>query len=439
MKRCKLSFGASVVAGALSACEGVPDSMNVGRVEVALSIVSDQCGIERAEVLVDADAEQQIGPVALEVRDDRLVGEILEVPSGTQRRVTVRAYDVNSSVVYEGSKALDIQPGESARASVTLYRNFDHCPIPTSTSSAQGSGSVAVEGALNNEFLAFSYSAAAVATGSGQVFFLDDVGHTLRTLELGTGQFGRDLAIPEGATALAVAPDGSSVYVAYGQGRIDELRPAVGERVYFGAAAARISSMEVVGDYLFVIDASGAWATESLFSRATGVQTSRVDWRNESRTIAFSPTRSAVFTLRDGSSPGDINRSVLDLTTGTVGQEIESPYHGDYSVRHPLRLFPDESKIATGSGIIYNTDDLTYSANLGMDYVDLAFHGDRLYLLTETAVGSAVVILDGHYAVIDQVPFDGTPERIFAHGDGLIVLTREEQGLRMSSLTPGNE
>jgi hypothetical protein len=184
----------------------------------------------------------------------------------------------------------------------------------------------------------------------------------------------------------------------------------------------------VTGDYLFTIDASGAWATQSLFKRSSGLRTSFFDWRDSARALVFAPGLSTVFMLNSGVSPSDINMIPIDQTTGTLGAETDSPYHGDYSLLMPIRLLPDESAVILGSGLLFSTANLLQTGATGFNHVDVAFIDTRFFLLTEDSIPSTSVIrtLDADFAVTTEERLSGSPRNLFNNGGQLLVLSYNE-------------
>jgi hypothetical protein len=235
---------------------------------------------------------------------------------------------------------------------------------------------------------------------------------------------------------MAVSPDGGAVYLGYAGGRIDAFDLAAGTRAFFGAAAASVTSLAVAGDHLFVVDASGAWNTHSLYDRATGARTAWVDWRDAARSLAFSPANSRVYYLDSGVSPTDVHMEAIDQATGTFGADVDSPYHGDFALPNPLRLLPDESGVLVGSGIVFDAADLAYRTSLGLSFVDAAFLGDRIYLLDQAGDQAQLRVLDSSFDILAAEYFPGQPRRLFAHGAELVLVTQTAAGVDVRYLAP---
>jgi len=230
---------------------------------------------------------------------------------------------------------------------------------------------------------------------------------------------------------MAVAPAGDAVYVAYNRNRIDAIDVATAKRTFFVATPEQVSSLLVAGQFLFSIDASGAWNSHRIFDRKTGICKSSVDWRNSAEGLVFSPRLNRIFTLTAGVSPNDIEFEDIDLEKGILGQNKDSPYHGDFSLRGPVRLFPGEDKVALGSGIVFRTDDLVYDSSMGMAFSDLAFHGDNLLLLNGDRENTFITSMNQRYEVLGETVFAGRPVTFFIHGDSMVVITEADGGIRI--------
>lgn len=366
-----------VALSCLSACESTkPDNPGaLGSVSLSLSLAADQCGVTKVTATVDApDMKTLIGPVTLTIAEDKVTGTIGDIPIGTQRRVTVLALNAANLPVYKGQAFADVFKGEATAVTITLYRDYKACPNPT-TVPPTGSGSLNIAGTLNNDFLAFS-PVATQMDDQGVVYFLDGANHAIRRYSIDTAMFLEPLIVPAESSLMAVPPAGDNVYVAYSRNRIDAIDVATSKRTFFVATPEQVSAMAVVGSYLFTIDASGAWNSHRLYDRKSGVCKSSADWRNAAEGLVFSPLLSRVFTLTAGVSPNDVEFEPIDLEKGVLGQNKDSPYHGDFSLRGPLKLFPGENKLGLGVGDQFL---LVLGRHLGED-----LSGDHDFLLGVT-------------------------------------------------------
>lgn len=431
----------------LAGCQG-GDEVRTGDESISLRIplTGDVCGVVSATASVSAADMGTIGPVALEVADTAIQGRISTVPAGRGRTVLVTAYNAARLEVYSGSTVVDVLAGNVVTANLTLYRNTQNCSgvttgdidiigtIDTGTpppdagtdGGTPSDGGVVLEGPQ----FAFTFTDATLTT-NGVIHFLDDTGNQVRRLDLTTRSFKPALVGTADTTAMAVSPDGQAAYLAYAGGRMDAFNTVDGTTRFFAAAPETVSSMVVTKDYLFTIDGSGAWDTQALYQRSTGARVSSVDWRYSSRSMVFSPLNNRVYFLNSGVSPTDVVMVELDLATGKVGVETGSPYHGDYSLPNPIRLLPDESGVVVGSGLIFNTRDLTYRTSMGLTFQDIAFHNGRLYLLDTVGGMTQLRVLSSTFDILSAQYVPGTAKRLFVHGGQLVIITETTAGLRV--------
>lgn len=399
---------------------GDSTSSRGGLVTMSIPLTGDECGVASAEAIVTGPDMNQIGPVALNVGTETISGIIADVPVGLNREVWVGAYDSNGLIVYEGTAIVDVAANQAANAHIVLYRNFDNCP------SIIGTGSINIEGTLDNsgspgDALAFDFTECDMANGI--IYFLDEANNRIQRYDADSQSLLTPMIGSLTATTMAIDPAGVSAYLAYSGGRIEEFDLATTTASFFASAPANVSSMVVTGGYLFTIDGSGAWDTQALYHRATGARVDSDDWRDTARCLVFAPGLSRLFFINSGVSPSDINMVDIDVNNGTLGPEIDSPYHGDYTLTSPIRLLPDESAVVIGSGLFFSTNDLSYLNSFGLAFTDLVFYSGNYYLIEQVGDTSEIVVLDAGFNILSATYHPGTPRRAFAYGTDLILIT----------------
>lgn len=435
--RSRLSFlGAAALAALVPACiqETAPEPTT--SVQVAIPLIGDQCGVRAARAEVSA-ADIETIYADLDASGDSILGAIGGVPAGSGRVVTVDALNLFGQPVYSGSATVDVVEGETVQARLVLRRNWENCP------STGAAGEIEVIGELDNGEPddgvltgRFSFSAAQLAA-NGVVYFHD--GARIQRLDLASETFLAPLTGSLGTfAAIAVSPDGATVYASYEGGRIDAIDTATGQARLFGTAPATVIDMVVAGDHLFVVDASGAWVTHALYALATGERVAADDWRHSARDLVYSPATGKVFYLFDGVSPTDVGSVQIAAPGGPLlGNEVETPYHGDYSLPTPIRLTPDESSVVVGSGVHFHTADLTYATSFGLAFTDVVFHGGLAHLLTASGGQTVIRSLDSTFSIVASRTVAGTPLRGFLHGDQLVVLTQGASGFQVHFVEAG--
>lgn len=425
----------------LAACQGMPDEGATGSetLRLEISLTGDTCGVLSAKALVSAPDMATVGPVSLQVTQTTIQGRISQVPAGTARTLKVDAFNANGLVVYSGSTQVDVVAGSVTSANLVLRRNAQNCPTPSGTGdidiigsletgepSTDGGttsdGGIVLEGAQ----LAFNLDDATLTTG-GVIHFFDRTADRVHRLDVKNRRFLSSFAGTADAVSMAVTPDGATTYLAYTGGRMDAFS-SDGTSRFFAAAPETVSSMVVTGNYLFTIDGSGAWDSHSLYQRSTGARVATAEWRYSARSLVFSPVNKRVYLLNSGVSPTDVTMVDVDPVAGTLGAEKDSPYHGDYNLPNPIRLLPDESAVLVGSGLFFNTTNLTYRTSMGLSFVDVAFHDGRYYLIDTVGETTQLRVLSSTFDILSASYYSGRAKRVFVHDGELVLVTEVRTG-----------
>lgn len=118
----------------LAACQGpeelegeAPQPTSTESVGMKISLAGDACGVTRAAATVSAPDMAPIGPVWLDVSGGYIQGQVMAVPVGARRLVSVRAYNSFQQEVYSGSAEVEVRPGQISSVYLVLYRNTQNC------------------------------------------------------------------------------------------------------------------------------------------------------------------------------------------------------------------------------------------------------------------------------------------------------------------------
>ena len=301
-----------------------------------------------------------------------------------------------------------------------------------------GAGGVAGSGGTGGEPAPLTRSidfADAAMTADGVVHFYVESANEVERLDVVARQWLAPLEGSATTTDFTVSPDGSTVYLSYEGGRIDELDADTGARSFFSATPETASTIHVVGPYLFTIDSSGAWDSHSLYDRATGARLFTDEWRDTSRSMVYAEGRERLLFLDSGASPTDINYVDVDTETGALGDEVDSPYHGSYSLPSPIRLTPDEQFVVVGNGNHFSVETLEYTTSFGLPFDDLVFYEDDLYLLDAIGDLAQIRVLDSGFNILHAEFVPGVARRFFVYGDELVVVTDGGAGIEVRFLS----
>lgn len=241
--------------------------------------------------------------------------------------------------------------------------------------------------------------------------------------------------------------DWECMYVAYDPNVIHRLwlNPSwAGEEEPFVTTPEQTKGLAMAGQFLFVSDTVGAWYSYITYNPSTAAVVSQEEWRNESDEFIWSETNRRMYHFRDGTSPNDLLCEEIG-TDGVLGAEHETPYHGDYSFRHPIRVAPDGSVVATAAGPIFDALALTWVLSLpgytsSNTWSDAAWYQGDLYTIRGQTVGGDPVTTLEHWTALgmDDSDFPGEPIRLLSTNkrDSLILITLVDGRLVFTEIPP---
>jgi uncharacterized repeat protein (TIGR01451 family) len=132
----------------------------------------------------------------------------------------------------------------------------------------------------------------------------------------------------------------------------------------------------------------------------------------------------AVFAVYKWVSPADIVRVEL-LADGEIGELEESPHHGAYFIGSAAHVFPDETTVSTDGGVVYATGELTYAGSLAGVYQDIAFTGDRPFIIRD---GLILEYSENLLRVAEYEPFR-RPLKIVVEGSDIVSFFQAQDDL----------
>lgn len=226
----------------------------------------------------------------------------------------------------------------------------------------------------------------------------------------------------------AYSPSLHRVYLAYASGlirKIDLSDPALIEAPFYALPSAPLG-LAAAGDYLFAVDGSGAWNTHYTVS-PTGLLVDSVDWNYYSAGYTWSEANQKMYFFRDDTSPNDIlweeinanGTAYVGEVQGGIRNKMDSPYHGEDSFVHPIRVAPDGSVVITGTGKLYNASTLVRGASVLPNAIsDASWLGGELRTIrTITGVTQYQQWTGPSYAPGLVKQFPGTAHRLLTHGN----------------------
>jgi hypothetical protein len=306
----------------------------------------------------------------------------------------------------------------------------------SSTSKSSSASSNPYEHVINTGF----YFREVEIDDNNNLYFTDYTNNCIKKYNLTTYQLSTILTL---TSLKAMFKNGDNLYIADGNNLI-EYNILTGVSNIKISLSYNINCLYYANNYFIINDQSGAWSKNRLIRFSDFTELDNKEWVDPSATSVYFGSKNIVYTLRDGTSPDDICYQVIDPVNNKLGNYGDSMYHGQYNYSHPLKLFPDNSKIITATGNIFNTDDnISYFGNIGYTYGDLIFYNSFIYLLSDNynEYGKLIKLSDSSPFSLQKKIFDYSGywgRKIFIKNNNLIVITQPQQGSSYYYLNSNN-
>lgn len=206
---------------------------------------------------------------------------------------------------------------------------------------------------------------------------------------------------------------------------------------YFATSPQAPLGLSTANEYVFVCDPTGAWVSHFTY-HPDGPMVSQKEWNRFSTEYIWSATNSKMYHFRDGTSPNDLIWEEIDAD-GTIGNQMDSPYHSSTGIQHPIRVNPDGSVVVLGSGRVYNALSLELIDELPNSISDATWLHGTLYTTRPVGMNTEVQSWLPTYTEDQTWMVPGTPERIFAVGGELIAVTVVDDIPVMSTVSTCSE
>ena len=164
------------------------------------------------------------------------------------------------------------------------------------------------------------------------------------------------VALPTNATAVSVAPDGTTAAVAH-DGWISHVDLNLRSVINTWAVAANLGDIVIDGQgYAYGFPETGQWVRALIVDLATGVtQESTGNSVRHGTRARLHPSGSAIYGANNGLSPSDIER--YSIGGGTANLDYDSPYHGDFPFCGDLWFDSAGDSMLTRCRVIVRTTD----------------------------------------------------------------------------------
>lgn len=253
-----------------------------------------------------------------------------------------------------------------------------------------------------------------------------------------TKQYLDPLGINVDMNKMAYVESHDRLYFGYESGEIEyiDLEGNTLKLKNFIGLPQSVKGLTSTGKFLFAQDNSGGWATHYTYDKNAVLKHS-IDFTYYSNYYTWDEVNDKVYFFRDDSSPNDLIYENINQDTGEISKEVDSPYHGDYTIKGPIIVSPDGTKILLGSGDIYNGSDLTISSSIS-DNIESGIYRVNNEIVYTYNLNDKTILKrrDSNLSLIEEQTYEGEIIKIVkVSNDKFIVITKKDK-LIFNEYTP---
>lgn len=242
---------------------------------------------------------------------------------------------------------------------------------------------------------------------------------------------------------IAYSSENQRLYISDASGAITSIDRTTGIERPFASLPSTPLGLSTAGPIVFAVDGSGAWATHYTFL-PNGTQVEARDWNEISSEYVYNEALGRMFFFRDNTFPNDLHWESINTTTGVITSVGDSPYHGDFDIRPPIRPSVDGSHVLLGSGDLYDGNTLEVVSSLPTEPLDAAWMADGT-LITIRDGGNSNTLIEQWaengqlFELVNLQTIAGQPVRILVHGQNVMVISSLGFALSFNSYLPTDD
>lgn len=203
----------------------------------------------------------------------------------------------------------------------------------------------------------------------GVSYFLFSAPNKLVRYDLANEGFATEISLDAVPTAFTVA--NGKAYIGFHR-ELREIDLNNGVSRFIRNSSTDITGVVVIGEIVYIVEQN---STVTAVNTSTLALVDLKDFFYSGTSFTGSEIQNAFYYRTTGVSPSDIHKVILN-STGTILDDVDSLYHGDYPNASKLYINPSENKIYDNAGIVYFAD-LTYAGSLMGPLDAMAFVGDN--------------------------------------------------------------
>jgi hypothetical protein len=280
--------------------------------------------------------------------------------------------------------------------------------------------------------------------GEDVVYLLSNTHHLVFRWSIDEERYLDAFAVGSGAlapTTMAFASVQHRLYLGYESGAIQaiDVNAASPAEAPFATLPAAVTSLGDAGNFLIAQSGTYNYSGGYVLSSSGAVAGQGGYYYGYSRETAWDPATSRLYFTRDGLSPNDLHFDVIDQATGQVTSSGETPYHGAYDIRPPIRLSVDGQYALLGSGDLYSRPDLNWSGSVGSQFVDARWFTNGSLATLMTADNHTTLRRASGLTTLEQLTYTGGALRIVGTDTKMAVLIDDGGALKIHTYVPSDD
>ncbi|QFU21177.1 PQQ-binding-like beta-propeller repeat protein [Shewanella eurypsychrophilus] len=195
------------------------------------------------------------------------------------------------------------------------------------------------------------------------------------------------------------------------------------------------TSLIPVGNYLLTL-VEAYYSSEYATYNITGVVSEQNNnhFAFHSSAYSWNQAKSRLYHFQDGLSPNDLLYTEIDQLTGQIGQSVDSPYHGDYSIEPPLSISLDGSTVLLGSGDLYDAETLEWTGSIASQFSSAFWLADNALVTLQANSGESFLVRrNKQLALQEYVAIDGELLGAFSNSDSAVLVLKTAERVLVST------
>lgn len=234
------------------------------------------------------------------------------------------------------------------------------------------------------------------------------------------------LPIPDGTRQIGFAFGRDRIFLGLDNGVVRSVDAKTGRTVddRFASLRSPIWGLFDLGPLLLV---ATEWAGFVSYD-ASGTPLGRNERAYTAPRGEFDADTGRLYHTRDRVRPNDVVWTPVDLETGEIGAQRDSPFHSDLDVEGPVRLAASRGSVSLATGDLFDATTLARIDSLPVAYRDARWLEDG-GALTIRDPGNGTTLLErwsDSFELYDRRTFPGLPEQLLPTRDGFLVVTTGE-------------